>query len=350
MTDRIKYVRQFKDRHGKQRIYFCIGGKNLKALRGPLRSPEFWLDYYETLKNPTIIKESNNGSFGKLLRAFLGSPKVAALAVNSKIAYRKVLDPLIRDHGHKNLSSLKPKHISQIIEGIAERSPSTANQTLGVLRVAFKYGMKKGLTDTNPTGAADRYKVGRHRAWTEAELEQYEARWPLGTRQRLAYALLLYTDQRVGDVANMSRRDVADGGITITQGKTKKKMFIPFLPELVEAMDAMPVASLDALIGAEKSGRKISAQWLSKMVKAAAKEAGLPPDCQTHGLRKAFLVRLAHLGYSIKEMQAYSGHESIDQLQEYVRDAEQKRLAKRVHANANRSGKLQTSRKPLDEK
>jgi integrase len=52
----------------------------------------------------------------------------------------------------------------------------------------------------------DAFKVGEHHTWTDAELRQYEAKWRLGTRQRLAYALLLYTGQRVGDVAKMTGR------------------------------------------------------------------------------------------------------------------------------------------------
>jgi hypothetical protein len=32
--------------------------------------------------------------------------------------------------------------------------------------------------------------------WTDAELTQFEAAWPLGTPKRLAYALLRYTGQR----------------------------------------------------------------------------------------------------------------------------------------------------------
>jgi hypothetical protein len=35
--------------------------------------------------------------------------------------------------------------------------------------------------------------------WTDAEIAQFERRWPLGTRE-LAFALLLYTGQRGGDV------------------------------------------------------------------------------------------------------------------------------------------------------
>jgi Alpha/beta hydrolase family len=41
-------------------------------------------------------------------------------------------------------------------------------------------------------------------------------RWPLGTRERLAFALLLYTGQRGGDVVKMVRCDIMDGCIRIS--------------------------------------------------------------------------------------------------------------------------------------
>ena len=48
-------------------------------------------------------------------------------------------------------------------------------------------------------------------AWTDAEIAEYEARHPIGSKARLALALLLYTGQRRSDVVTMGRpHDQAD--------------------------------------------------------------------------------------------------------------------------------------------
>src|SRR3712207_8216643 len=49
-------------------------------------------------------------------------------------------------------------------------------------------------------------------SWSDEEIAAYEARWPLGTKQRLALALLLYTGQRRSDVVRMGRQHLRDGG------------------------------------------------------------------------------------------------------------------------------------------
>ncbi len=40
------------------------------------------------------------------------------------------------------------------------------------------------------------YKSREFHTWTEGEIEQFEERWSIGTRERLAFDLLLYTGQR----------------------------------------------------------------------------------------------------------------------------------------------------------
>jgi integrase len=74
---------------------------------------------------------------------------------------------------------------------------------------------------------------------------------------------------------------------------------------------------------------------LTDLIERAARLAGLPtgPEvarrdrCTAHGLRKAALRRLAEAGCSTKQLQAISGHRSLEVLEVYVRDADQAGLA-----------------------
>ncbi|MGA8229780.1 MAG: tyrosine-type recombinase/integrase [Xanthobacteraceae bacterium] len=57
-------------------------------------------------------------------------------------------------------------------------------------------------------------------------------------------------------------------------------------------------------------------------------EAGLPPKCAFHGLRKAACRRLAEAGASANVIAAISGHKSLSQVEHYTKQADQARLAR----------------------
>jgi len=151
-------------------------------------------------------------------------------------------------------------------------------------------------------------------------------------RERLAYALLLYLDQRGGDTVGLRRSDIRGGAVRLVQqkgdrkGKERKEMVIPIHPALDRAIKAGPTKGI-YLIG-DKAGRPIKRKALTDLIKRAAKGAGLPPDCVPHGLRKALQRKLAEHGATTKQMQAVSGHATLDEVERYSREAEQARLAR----------------------
>src|SRR5262245_14338938 len=55
--------------------------------------------------------------------------------------------------------------------------------------------------------------------WTEAEVERYERRWPLGTKERVWLDVLIYTGLRRGDAVRVGPRPVWNGEVSL---KTEK--------------------------------------------------------------------------------------------------------------------------------
>jgi integrase len=151
--------------------------------------------------------------------------------------------------------------VAAYIHEIGVETPSMANMTRSVLRKLLGHAVRCGYRNDNPVAEIDRYKGGTRHTWTEAELAAYERRWPLGTRERLAYALLLYTGQRGGDVVKMRRADVSGGTIAVVQVKTGTALSIPIHHELAAAMAAGPSKGL-ALIG-DRHGRPVSRDALT---------------------------------------------------------------------------------------
>jgi len=106
------------------------------------------------------------------------------------------------------------------------------------------YAIAIEMRADNPFSGLERYRLGTHHTWTDAEIAQFERRWPLGTRERLAFVLLLYTGQRGGDVVKMTRNDIVAGQIRVSQDKARKgttnELMIPIHPALLRALQAGP--------------------------------------------------------------------------------------------------------------
>ena len=68
------------------------------------------------------------------------------------------------------------------------------------------------------------------------------------------------------------------------------------------------------------------------------RQAGLPADCTSHGLRKTACRRLAEAGCTPYEIAAISGHASIAEVQRYTKAADQARLASAAMARLGENG------------
>jgi integrase len=326
------YIHEYVDRHGKPRRYFRKHGKNLGKLPlGSVLSAEFTAAYQAYLGQqpapaPIVTRPLHDDSLAKLIADFYSHPWFTKTAPSTRRAYRSVLDPIVREHGHRSVAAMTAEHAEYIIGKIGEQHPAMANLTRAAMRRAMKLAISKKLRPDNPFLEMEPYKGGSHHTWTDGELRLYEKRWRLGSRERLAYALLLYTGQRVGDVVKMNRADISDGSIHVIQQKTGAEVWIPIHPELARAMKAYPAKGL-TLIGAA-SGRPLTRFALSKLMQKAIKEAGLPPRCVPHGLRKAHLRLVADGGGTTKELQSTGGHKTLRELERYTEAADKKRLAR----------------------
>src|ERR1700751_2729241 len=75
------------------------------------------------------------------------------------------------------------------------------------------HAVEIGLRADDPTRdvKALRSKSLGHHSWEEREIEHLETRHPIGSKARLAFALLLYTGQRRSDVVRMGRQHIREG-------------------------------------------------------------------------------------------------------------------------------------------
>jgi enterobacteria phage integrase len=332
---RLKYHHAFTDRLGVLRHYFRRGGKRA-TLRGPFGSAEFWADYNaclsDTATKPEPRQPVRDGSFAALAALYFASRSYKGLAKSSRINYRRVINSFLSPHGHRLVKQFKREHVEIIIGDLADK-PGAGTVLLKRIRTLVRFGIAVKWIEADPTLGVSGYKSTEFHTWTDAELEQFETRWSSGTRQRLAYSLLLYTGQRGSDVAPMAHADIAGDVVHVVQEKTDQaesdeKLVIPMHPHLQREIALQ--RKQHVVILTTGWGKPFSVKGFQQFVAKAIRAAGLPDICKAHGLRKAAARRLAEAGCSAKQIQAITGHKTLAEVERYTRKADQVRLARQA--------------------
>ena len=226
------------------------------------------------------------------------------------------------------MKGLGVAHIKDIIGAKADM-PEAANNLLKVLRVILGYAVSVGIIASNPAAGVKKYRSrseGFH-TWSEGEIAQFEKWYEIGSRTRLAFALLLYTAQRRSDAVRMGWQHVTGDSIAVRQDKTGTALMIPIHPELAKVLASVPRTNLTFLM--TEKGAPFTPAGFGNWFRDQCNVAKLP-HCSAHGLRKAAATRLANAGCSSDQIKAITGHRSLAEVAHYTRAADQQRLARQA--------------------
>jgi integrase len=163
-----------------------------------------------------------------------------------------------------------------------------------------------------------------YRPWTEENVEAYEKRWPIGTRQRVWLDVLLYTGLRRGDAVQLGRQHVRDGVASLKTEKTDTLVTLPILPVLAETLAAGPCADLAFIAGA--NARPLTKESFGNLFRDACRAAGVPGSA--HGVRKIAATRSANAGATVAQLEAIFGWSGGTMASLYTRAADRRRLAR----------------------
>jgi integrase len=260
-------------------------------------------------------------------RQFFGSKSAGTQRMR-----RGILERFRAAYGGCPFALLPPEWIEALLDS---KPPHAARSWLATLRSLCEFAVKRRYLRTNPTANIELAPIkgdGFH-TWTEDEIAQFERYHPIGTKPRLAFALLLYTAQRRSDVVRMGRQHIRNGVLTVKQQKTGTELPpIPVHPHLQAVLDATPSEHLTLLVTA--TGKPYGGNAFTEQFRNWCDAAGLPQRCKPHGLRKAACRRLAEAGCSANEIMAISGHATMKELVRYTKAADQARLARNALAKA----------------
>ncbi len=224
---------------------------------------------------------------------------------------------------------MEPRHVRQRRDAKADK-PEAANAIVKVLRQVFAYGIAAEIISRNPAKDVPYIKTGSEgfHTWTVDEVRAFEQRHPIGTKARLALALMLYAGVRRSDAVVLGRQHVRDGWLRFSVTKNRNRrpvtLEIPIVPELHTIMDATPSGNLTFLV--THFGKPFTSNGFGGWFRRRCDEAGLP-HCSAHGLRKAGATIAAENGATEHQLMAIYGWASPKEAARYTRAARQKVLA-----------------------
>lgn len=333
------YLHHEHTRHGAGVWYVRKGKGPRTRIREQYGTPEFWEAYDAAVSGRPLQPKAAGASLAWLIGEYRKSSDWAKLKPATHRQRVNIFNRIIVASGDVPFSAVTP---AKIAEGVERRSktPFAANNYLKSMRGLFAWAMKGRHVETDPTANIEGLsrRTEGFLPWTDEDIERFEARWPVGTRERLGFAILLYTGLRRGDAAKLGRQHVRDDTITVRTEKNGAVVEIPLLPELAEVIAGSKTGDLAFV--ATPAGAPMTKESFGNWFREACDEAKVRKSA--HGLRKTGATRLANNGANEAALEAIFGWSGGRMAALYTKAANRKSLAKE-HMAKMRPNKNQTS-------
>jgi len=322
---------------GNPRFYYRPKGQKGIAMPDlPMDHPQFLAAYAQAAgvvpRAPVV-----SGSLAAAVALYKASDDFALLAPGTRAARRRMLDDVALRYGHGRTAHLGKEHIEK---DLARFSGHARNNHLKMWRGFCKFLIDHYRMEHDPSDGIKRAKVAKsdgHIPWNTDQVEAFRQCWAIGTMERLAFELIFWTGARVSDAIRLGEGNIDRAGwLVFSQQKTGGEVAIPFrrdLPEFAEcyagdqellhrAVNSRPERHLTFLhtqAGASRSAKSVS-QWFA----AKARKAGITGRT-AHGLRKSRAIALAEAGGTAPQIGAWTGHESLKEIERYIRKFDKRR-------------------------
>ena len=207
----------------------------------------------------------------------------------------------------------------------------TLARRLSALRAFFAFAVEEGRLRKNPAELLENPKLPQHlpevltRDEVESLLAQPDLRDKSGRRDRCMLELLYAAGLRVSELCTMCVPDLdLQRGLVRVFGKGAKERLVP-LHDLMQQMLADYISACRPLFAptgnqlfVNRSGRALTRQYVWKMVKKYALEAGIRRAISPHTFRHSFATHLLEGGADLRAVQMLLGHADISATEIYT--------------------------------
>ncbi len=327
---------------GVDYVYHRASGTKLPSSI-PEDDPRFLTAYLEAenaTKPKPKLETIKPNSVADVCRGFMASRRFRDLSKDYQDTLRRDMNRMCEENkgaiAKLPISAVKRNHIEMQMDKL-DRNPG--NQRLKSWRYLTEFAFKRGIVTQRATEGVKvnpELNTGGHTPWILANITQYRAYWPYGSKQRLGFELQYWAGARISDTRKLGPENIdQEGWLNFVQEKTGSEVSVPMerslprfaepadLEHLLKAIEAMPEQETVWLLTAygKIRSKKGASQWFA----AQARKVGLI-GLTSHGLRKSRMILHAENGASSKEIAAWSGHETLKEIERYVRGADRRKL------------------------
>jgi len=265
------------------------------------------------------------------------------LSQNTLGAYRADLMTLGRRLSKRN-KSIDKANKADLLAFIAQRvedgaKPRSTARQLSSFRRFFRYIMREGLRDSDPTADIEMPRIGRSlpKTLTEEEVDALlhapNTDEPLGHRDRAMLELLYATGLRVSELINLKQSQVNfNQGVLRIVGKGDRERLIPLGDEAQRWLrDFIDGPRMEILLERQteylfptRRGDRMTRQAFWHIIKRYADKAGIEKKLSPHSLRHAFATHLLNHGADLRVVQLLLGHSDLSTTQIYTHVARER--------------------------
>lgn len=265
------------------------------------------------------------------------------LSENTLAAYRRDLQAFARWalSRQRTATQVERSDIEAYLASLLEkkRSPRSAARALSCLRGFYRYLLRSGQLETDPTLGLDSPRLGRplpktlSEADVDALLKAPKLDDPIGFRDRCMLELLYACGLRVSELTGLTLSQLSlNQGVLRIVGKGGKERLVPIGEEALHWLqrflrDVRPEllgeTSSDVLFPSRRA-REMTRQTFWHRIKQHAMTAGIRKPISPHVLRHAFATHLVNHGADLRVVQLLLGHSDLSTTQIYTHVARQR--------------------------
>ena len=316
------YLLRIVKSDGRVYWYFRKNGKRT-PLPGNPDSPEFDQAYWACRSGRA---QSPSHTFDELITSYRASPAFQNLRFSTRKDYERTLLLISEKNGKKDFRNLRRKDVIAARDKFSEQWRK-ANAFVEMLSILSRHAMNLEWIDRNPASGVEKLKGGSYEAWPDWALTAFEKE--AEGHALTAFQLAIGTGQRLSDLCLMEWDHYDGEGIQVVQSKTGARLWVACPAKLKAYLDSQPKTG--RFILARNLTQPLSKSQVQKAVSVVREKIGAKRFV-IHGWRYTAARQLAEAGATDSEIQAVTGHKTLEMVQKYRAQACQKRLSRTAQA------------------
>ena len=211
--------------------------------------------------------------------------------------------------------------------------PKTQARILSGIKGFYRFLLRKGYMEVNPTQLLERPKTGRSlpEVLSVEEVDlligSIDLSQPLGHRNQAMIEVLYGCGLRVSELVGLTFGQMhLDQHYVRVIGKGDKERMVPIGNSAIKSLNLYlqqrklqdSAASEAAFVFLSQRGRRLNREMVFQIVRKLAAQAGIQKEISPHTLRHSFATHLIQAGADLRAVQDMLGHESITTTELYT--------------------------------